>query len=177
MGLNMDRANLEYMAEVLGCEVGMIHFSYLGLNVRINHKRAASWEKLLEKIRRRLALWNDKHISLGGRATLIQTLLSAMPIYCLSFYRFPKKKKTLREIVQIQRKFLGWVGWENICKKKENGGLCIRNLENFNYALVSKWAWRFLNEPDSLWARVIKSKYGGCCWVMGWFDFGETYGG
>ncbi|KAL8479964.1 hypothetical protein ACS0TY_026780 [Phlomoides rotata] len=28
--------------------------------------KKASWEKLVEKIRRRLALWNDKHISLGG---------------------------------------------------------------------------------------------------------------
>ncbi|KAL8483512.1 hypothetical protein ACS0TY_026269 [Phlomoides rotata] len=65
MGLNMDSANLQYMADILSCEVGLIPFSYLGLNVGINHKRAASWEKLVEKIRRRLALWNDKHISLG----------------------------------------------------------------------------------------------------------------
>ncbi|KAL8474548.1 hypothetical protein ACS0TY_031126 [Phlomoides rotata] len=83
----------------------------------------------------------------GGRITLIQAVLSAVLIYCLSFYHLPKK--SLREIVQIQRKFLWeggednnkimWVSWDNICKKKENGGLGIRNLENFNYALVSKW--------------------------------------
>ncbi|KAL8463642.1 hypothetical protein ACS0TY_034336 [Phlomoides rotata] len=168
MGLNVDRENLAYMADILGCEVGVIHFFYLGLNVGINNRQAASWDKLVDKIRRRLALWNDKHISLEGRITLIQAVLSAVLIYCLSFYRLPRK--TLREIVQIQRKFIWgvcedsskipWVIWEDICKKKENGGLGIRNLERFNFALVSKWAWRFLNESNCLWAKVIKSKCG-----------------
>ncbi|KAL8517156.1 hypothetical protein ACS0TY_015391 [Phlomoides rotata] len=64
MDLNVDRENLAYMTDILGCEVGLIHFSYLGLNVGINHRRVASWDKLVDKIRRRLALWNDKHISL-----------------------------------------------------------------------------------------------------------------
>ncbi|KAL8526563.1 hypothetical protein ACS0TY_015669 [Phlomoides rotata] len=63
MDLNVDRENLAYMTDILGCEVGLIHFSYLGLNVG-NHRRVASWDKLLDKIRRRLASWNDKHISL-----------------------------------------------------------------------------------------------------------------
>ncbi|KAL8514362.1 hypothetical protein ACS0TY_013467 [Phlomoides rotata] len=45
MGLNMDRANLEHMADVLGCEVGLIHFSYLGLNMGINHK---CWSQVVE---------------------------------------------------------------------------------------------------------------------------------
>ncbi|KAL8537670.1 hypothetical protein ACS0TY_012704 [Phlomoides rotata] len=108
-------------------------------------------------------------MSLGGHVTLIQSVLSAIPIYCLSFYSIPKK--TIKEITSIQRNFLWggcedinkipWVSWEDICKDKGKGGLGIRELGQFNLALLSKWVWRFLNDPGRLWARIIISKYGG----------------
>lgn len=82
--------------ELFGCEIGQTHFSYLGLNVGINHRRANSWSSLVEKIRMRLAKWNDKHISFGGRITLIQAVLSSIPIYCLSFFIIPMKTCELK---------------------------------------------------------------------------------
>ncbi|KAL8490100.1 hypothetical protein ACS0TY_025846 [Phlomoides rotata] len=139
------------MASLLGCEVGQRPFSYLGLSVCINHRQRASWTKLVDRIMRRLAKWNDKNISLGGRATLIHSVFSAIPIYCLFFYRIPKK--TIKELIALQRNFLWgecednskipWVSWEDICKY--NG----------------KWVWRFLTESGRLWVRIIRSKYGG----------------
>ncbi|KAL8514880.1 hypothetical protein ACS0TY_013820 [Phlomoides rotata] len=63
MGLNEGNESLSIMVEILGCEVGQIPFPYMGLNVGVNHQRSTSWDKLVNKIRRRLALWNDKHIS------------------------------------------------------------------------------------------------------------------
>ncbi|KAL8507861.1 hypothetical protein ACS0TY_018417 [Phlomoides rotata] len=81
---------METMADYLGCEVGQQPLSYLGLNVGIKHWRISSWDKLVARVRGRLAKWNDKHISFGGRATLIQFVLSSIPIFCLSFYRILK---------------------------------------------------------------------------------------
>ncbi|PON52565.1 hypothetical protein PanWU01x14_208170 [Parasponia andersonii] len=52
------------------------------------------------------------------------------------------------------------VRWRGVCQAKENGGLGIGNIINYNKALISKWLWRFLLEYHSLWNRVIWSKYG-----------------
>lgn len=53
-----------------------------------------------------------------------------------------------------------WVSWDVVCKSKENGGLGVKNLDCFNIALLGKWVWRFLVGVESLWLRVLVSKYG-----------------
>ncbi|KAL8544477.1 hypothetical protein ACS0TY_004874 [Phlomoides rotata] len=67
------------------------------------------WEELKGEIlelmsERRLAKWKDKNLSLGGRITLIQSVPSVIPIYCLSFYRIPKL--IVKEVTSIHRDFL-----------------------------------------------------------------------
>ncbi|KAL8544587.1 hypothetical protein ACS0TY_004972 [Phlomoides rotata] len=104
------------MAQYLGCDIGQQPLSYLGLNVGINHWRISSWTKLTERVKRRLTKWNDKRILFGGRITLIQSVLSTIPIYCLSFYRIPKKM--IKELSAIQRKFM-WGGCEERERKYE----------------------------------------------------------
>ncbi|XP_076946011.1 putative mitochondrial protein AtMg00310 [Bidens hawaiensis] len=52
-----------------------------------------------------------------------------------------------------------WVKWKLGIANKENGGLGIGSLKNSNLALLYKWRWRFVNSPNSLWVRVIKSIY------------------
>jgi len=47
----------------------------------------------------------------------------------------------------------------SICR----GGLCIKNLEGFNMALLGKWAWRLLSDKECLWRDVLVSKYGIKC--------------
>ncbi|KAL8530201.1 hypothetical protein ACS0TY_007312 [Phlomoides rotata] len=116
---------------------------------------------------------------MGGKATLIQSVLSAMPTYCLSFYKIPKI--TIREIKTLQRQFLWggseakrkipWVAWGGICKSKEEGGLGIREMGVFNRALLGKWVWRVFTEENRLWVRILKSKYGG---FDDWDDRGRS---
>lgn len=45
-------------------------------------------------------------------------------------------------------------------KRGGGGGLGVRDIENFNIALLGKWRWRLLFEKGSLWVRVLASKYG-----------------
>ena len=52
------------------------------------------------------------------------------------------------------------MAWDLVVRSKETGELGLRNLKKKNLALVGKWFWRFPREQQSLWARVIKSKYG-----------------
>lgn len=100
LGINVENPELQSMADYLLCKVSKNPFSYLGINVGINHRLAKNWSKLKEKVRRRLNSWSGQHLSFGGRITLIQSVLSALPTYCLSFYRIPKS--ILNELMKIQ---------------------------------------------------------------------------
>ena len=65
---------------------------------------------------------------------------------------------------KLQRNFL-WTGigdghkihlvnWSKVCRPVKNGGLGIRCLRRFNFALLAKWLWRYGLENDALWRRV-----------------------
>ncbi|GAU32903.1 hypothetical protein TSUD_152630 [Trifolium subterraneum] len=49
---------------------------------------------------------------------------------------------------------------DKIHKRLENGGLGVRRVKDFNYALLGKWVWRCFAEGDSLWCQLLKAKYG-----------------
>jgi hypothetical protein len=55
---------------------------------------------------------------------------------------------------------MAWIKWDNICLKREKGGLGVRRIKEFNCALLGKWVWRILEENESLWCRVLQAKFG-----------------
>lgn len=43
-----------------------------------------------------------------------------------------------------------WIKWTEVCKDARLGGLAIKDLSAFNWALLCKWMWRFSQENDNL---------------------------
>jgi hypothetical protein len=108
------------------------------------------------------------YLSKGGQVTLIKSTLSSLPTYYLSL--FPIPKSVAFRIDKIQRDFL-WgemgegkkfylVNWNQVCQPLSSGGLGFQNLRVFNRALLGKWLWRYGNEADAFWRKLIFSKYG-----------------
>lgn len=105
----------------LSCSIRSLPFKFLDILVRENPRRTSLWKPiLLESTKRRLSSWRGKHISMGGRVTLINSVLGSILLYFffLSFYKL--SKFVCKEITKIHRQFmcgdcekkkLCWVGW------------------------------------------------------------------
>lgn len=55
-----------------------------------------------------------------------------------------------------------WAERSAIYNTKNRGGLGVRDLSMFNKALLGKWMRRLLMEKNSLWFKVVESRYGVC---------------
>jgi hypothetical protein len=142
VGVNLSDDFLGMASNFLNCRIGRTPFKYLGLMVGGNPRSLATWEPMLNTIRGRLGNWGNRYVSLGGRIVMLNVVLSAIPIFYLSFLKMPIK--VWKEVVKIQRKFLWgglsrknktcWVKWDDICKPKEEGGLGVRDLRLVNVA-------------------------------------------
>ena len=133
--------------------------------IGIKSSSRAVWEPMISKFVAKLSKWNQKNLSMGGRVTLIKSVLNALPIYLLSFFKIPQR--VVDKLVSLQRNFMWggnhqlkripWVKWEVVCLPKSEGGLGIKDLAKFNAALRGRWIWELAANHNQFWARVIIS--------------------
>ncbi|XP_076927131.1 uncharacterized protein LOC143590578 [Bidens hawaiensis] len=168
-GLGVSNMEVSNLAETMGCKVGSFPFTYLGIKVAANMNRIAHWDPVIDTICNRLQSWKAKVLSIGGRLTLIKSVLASLPVYYLSLFKAPSQ--VLENIEKLMRKFL-WIGskegkgihlvsWNVVTKPKRFGGLGISKLSEVNSALLVKWAWRFKSDYQGLWKKSILSIHGG----------------
>ena len=75
---------METLASVLGCKIGSLPTSYLGLPLGAPYKATRVWDTMEERFKKRLSLWKRQCLSKGGRLTLLKSTLSGLPTYFLS---------------------------------------------------------------------------------------------
>jgi hypothetical protein len=89
VGVNISDSWLSEAASVLGCKVGKIPFLYLGLSIGGDPRRLLFWEPVVNRINTRLSGWHSRFLSFGGRLILLKSVLTALPVYALSFFKAP----------------------------------------------------------------------------------------
>ena len=165
--------DVEGLSRMLGCGVESLPLTSLGLPLGDPYKNSSIWNKVTEKMESKLAGWKRLYLSKGGRLTPIKSMLSNIPTYYPSLFQIPQR--VMKRIEKIQRDFLwGGVGDDSRFGKLVQGlhkyggrGIRVRNLIQFNRALLGKWLWRFANEEDAWWRKLVEVKYdimrGGWC--------------
>ena len=71
--------NVEELAAELGCEVGSLPSTYLGLPLGAPHRALGVWDSIEDGFRRRLAIWKRQYISKGGGSHSFGVLWLAFP--------------------------------------------------------------------------------------------------
>ncbi|GJS35978.1 RNA-directed DNA polymerase, eukaryota, reverse transcriptase zinc-binding domain protein [Tanacetum coccineum] len=168
MGVNVGDDKIKVAASKLGCLILNTPFTYLGTKVGGNMSRVQAWTEIIDKVKSRLSNWKLKSLSIGGRLTLLKSVLGSIPIFHMSIFKVPLT--VLRSLESIRCQFFNghelksnkssWVKWNSVLAAKEKGGLGVSSLFALNRALLMKWFWRFYSHNDSLWSRVIKAIYG-----------------
>ncbi|GJT86507.1 RNA-directed DNA polymerase, eukaryota [Tanacetum coccineum] len=168
LGVGVPRVDVETAASSIGCSIMNDQFCYLGVMVGENMSRHKAWADVVLKLRSRLSKWKSKTLSIGGRLTLLKSVLGVSPLYCMSIFKAPRG--ILKEMESIRNNFfigadsldkkITWVAWNNVLASKKNGGLGVSSFYALNRAMLLKWVWRFVSEDGSLWSRVIQAVYG-----------------
>nr|GEX28844.1 RNA-directed DNA polymerase, eukaryota [Tanacetum cinerariifolium] len=137
VGVRLEKVN--DAAFSLGCSVMRAPFKYLGVSVGGNMSLIKEWNVIIDKLHSRLSKWKCKVLSVGGRLTLLKSVLGSAPIYTMSLYKAPKPCLPLWRLLDEFPVFFA-----------------------LNSALLFRWVWRFVSQDESLWYRVISSIYGSC---------------
>ncbi|KAH7855512.1 hypothetical protein Vadar_025710 [Vaccinium darrowii] len=141
---------------------------YLGCPIHHSRPNRHSFQFLIDKVRAKLASWKSKCLSFAGRVTLVKSVNEAIPAYVMQCNLLPTSvAKSLDKLnwdfiwdSTVDKKKTHAVKWSNVTKDKRLGGLGLRDAVNSNFVSMAKLNWRFLKEDDSLWARVLRGKYG-----------------
>lgn len=119
-------ADMVSPADILGCKVGSLPMTDLGLLLGSTFKARSIWGSKVEKVGKCLV----GYLSKGGRVTLIKTMLCSIPTYFMSVFSLPIH--AANKLEKLQRDFLWevmgdtkkfhWLEWMVVCSPLKEGG-------------------------------------------------------
>jgi hypothetical protein len=82
--------DMEYRCkEIFGCESGSLPFKYLGVPIHHIKFRNSEWNSVGSCFVAKLGCWQSKLPLYGDRLVLINSVLTRLPMFMLSFLKIP----------------------------------------------------------------------------------------
>lgn len=166
-GPRIPRAERTRIQDTMGIQATDQLGKYLGTPLHTKRVSRNTYQCIIQKIQARLTGWQAKHLSLTSRCTLIQSVLASVPSYIMQSAWLPTS--TCDSLNKINCQFL-WgstnnhsklhlVKWAKVTTCKKFGGLNIRESRLANVAQLAKVGGQLAVGVDTLWAKVLSSKY------------------
>jgi hypothetical protein len=116
-------------AQLFGCRKGDYPFRYLGLPMHYRKLSMVDWNIMKNKFEKKLSSCKGKYMSVGGRLVLINSVLTSLAMFMMSFFRsqevFWKKIDYYRSRFFLQgddnKKKYRLTEWSIICQPREVG--------------------------------------------------------
>lgn len=96
----------------------------------------------MDRVHRKLFGWEKRNLSFGGRITILKSVLSALLIYYLSFFKAPEC--IISALIKMQRiscvgkesgRKIACVKWSSVCLSKSVVSMGVKDIRSFNVAL------------------------------------------
>ncbi|XP_019199079.1 PREDICTED: uncharacterized protein LOC109192832 [Ipomoea nil] len=152
---NTQQVDRDMVAAVFGVQQAANFGKYLGLPAFVGRNKRAVFAYVEDKERQRIGSWNKKLLPRAGKEVLLKSV--AQP------------DSLCKNLECVMNKFwwrngrdgggIHWLAWDKLSIPKKYGGLGFKDLRAFNLAMLGKQGWRFLNNPQSLVAKVYKARY------------------
>ncbi|GJW19070.1 hypothetical protein Tco_0026506 [Tanacetum coccineum] len=104
-GIGVDLTEVEVVASSLKCSHDSIPFLYLSLPVGKNMQYCNGWLDVIRRVQDRLSFLKARSFSIGGRLTLIKSVLESIHLYYLSIFKAPLK---VIKLVESLRRWFFW---------------------------------------------------------------------
>jgi hypothetical protein len=95
---------VQQLAQDIGCKATDFSFQYLDMPLSNKKIKKKNYLPLIQRVKNKLSGWKTPLLSSGGRSTLMNSTLSAIPI--LFMFTFILPSWVIKEIDKIRRKFL-----------------------------------------------------------------------
>ncbi|XP_058764714.1 uncharacterized protein LOC131638187 [Vicia villosa] len=154
IGINISQNWITEAAKILRCRLGSIPFMYLGLPIGANPNRKETWNHVINIVKSRLSRWKNKNLSIGGRVVMLKSVLFAIPVYYLSFFKAPAGIRNLRK---FNLALLGKWEWKVVNERK---GIWFEAIVN-RYGMINGVLRSGPNGASIWWKDICNLNIGG----------------
>jgi hypothetical protein len=147
--INMENEELQPFVDIFQCAVGKFPVKYMGMPLYYDRLKREDLQPLIESFLSRITEWSGKLLSSVAKRIHIETSLSSISIYLLSFFKFYKWAVKLLDSQLANfmsndedgNRKTHLANWPSIPKF---GGIGIPKLQDLNICLIGTWITRYI---------------------------------